>query len=442
MGRSASFFLRSIALPFVLVGLAACSVPTVPRTDVAARIVDSDGGPRQGLAVRIGDALTSTDADGRAEALDVETPYALVAARRDTLTLVHAFEGLDDPTPDVMLADPLFEAILPLWGANTSPRTATIAVALPVAPAANQYAVACVESGEATLYGCAAFLPATTIFEIDAHWYGPVSIDAKLHVVYVQTAAGLPTDAYAYYVGEVVDLTDQGTPTVPLTFVEDPADRSVTVTVRPPSALQATSFSLLVRISENLIMPLMLRFPVAPGAATTVAVPDIGTGGIQAVGRAEVDLCLRPVCVSRSVAWRSALMDGDVVDLDLPTPPLIVEPADLATGVGTETPLSISDTMDGVVTWIASDLFNFAHPQLAVTTRDVDTTLPDPSALQVALPLQRRYALFAVVVPNVVSPVDWLAEFAPLTVSELHGGPGTSSDGSLVVTTWRRIETP
>lgn len=424
--------------PALVVG---CTQPTTELIDVQARVIDTDGGPRQGLRVRVADRETTTDADGRAAFVDVETPYDLVVARQDMFTLVHGFRGLDASAPQLHLADPVFESLAPVLAARTSPKTATVTVPLPVVPGPNLYAVACLESGAAPLFGCSAFLPATTTFEVAARWYGPTTIDAKLHVVYVQTTAGLPSDYVAHYVGEAPDLTDGSTRNVALSFAEDPAERSVNVAVYPPSALQGTSVSALVRVSDALVMPLIVRFPVTPGATTTIMLPDIGIGEMQIVGRAVVSPCPL-VCVSRSVAWRSDVQAGADLDLELATPPQIVSPLDEATDVGPGTPLVIGDTMGGAVTFVALDAFNFVHAALATTAMDAETSLPDPGPLQIPLPPQETYALFALIVPDATSPESWLDGFGPLTVSELEGGPGTLASGSLVATAWRRITTP
>ena len=432
-----------LAAALTVAALAACGQPGGTGVDVEVQVATTAGGPRQGLPVHVAGANETTDATGTAVFADVETPYDVTVRRQTLPILVHAFRDLSDASPGLVLADTVFEALAPALAPVTNPRRASVPVPVGV-PAADQYWIACLESGEAPLHGCVRIGPTTPApYEIEAFWYGPATLDAKLHAVLVQTTGGLPTSFPAYRVGEVPGLTTGPAPAPTLSPGGPLAAQSATVTVLPPSTLQGVSVSALVRVSEALVLPVVTGLPVAPGASTTLALPHLGDGRIQLVGRAVAFPCLvPPFCTARAVRWETNVAAGADVTLELPTPPTILQPPQDADDVGVGTTLEVSSTLDGVVTFVLADVETLVAPNLAVSTLDASTTVPDPSVVQAALPAQDTYLFFAIVVPGASSPASWLDAFGPLTVAERSGGPGTNQDGSLAITPWRRVRTP
>jgi hypothetical protein len=432
--------LRSL-VPIVLlaVALASCGQGTTPGIDLDVRVVTTDGGPRQGLSVSVGDDLRTTDATGTARFAGIPAPYDAAVFRQQLPVLVHTFRGLTAPAPDLVLADTVFEALLPALAPATNPRRATVPV--PVGnPGPDQVWVACLESAEVALYGCVGIGPGTPApYEIDASWYGPSSLDAKLHAVLVQTSGGLPTSFPAYRVGEVNGLGDG--PVAPPTLSPGVAlpSQTVTATVQAPPNLRGTSLSALVRVSGALAMPFVYRIPVTPGASVSLTLPKLGDGPVQLLGRGEVRPCpITPLCISRSVGWLADVPDGADVQLELPAPPLILEPARDGLQVGPSTPLRIADTLEGAVTFFGVDL-TAVRPSLAVTSASATTTFPDPADVGLGAAPTPTYLVFAMVVPDVDSPDAWLDAFGPMTVAERTGGPGTTRSGSLAITPWRNV---
>jgi hypothetical protein len=421
----------------------ACAVSSAPKTQVDGRLVTNAGAARSGLKVATGGQATTTDGEG-AFTLMLATPYDLRVLETVPL-FVHAFEGLTNDTPVARVGDEILAVVSPQAAPTGVGYDAVVQVTLPLATAPATTAVVCGQSSDAIVTGCLRIPENNPIgpYDWDVRWFGASEIDLKVYVLFVEDDNGVATGYPHYVADELASLTAGSTR--PLVLLPGsttaPSTGTVTATVNAPDALADTRLSVQLRISERLVLPIMSGVVVARGAPTSVSVPRIGDGRVDLIGRGLVDAC--PICITRSVAWRTDVEpdSGTTIALAVPTPPLILSPPPAATGIDFDTTLEVDDRQNGIVTFFALNeiLVPTPTPLLAVSTAATTATLPDPTEFGYPVPSGTDYLLLAAVTPDLDDPAAWLNGFGPLTHAELNGGPGTTSDGAIAFAVPRTI---
>lgn len=389
---------------------------------VQGRLVGSQGRPLPGVAVASQGQSTVTDIDGAFELSGLSVPYDLTAwSVTDEAAIV--YQGLRES--EVVLGG-FLTSVGPVARSATVTGTLT-GEAIPVGT--NQIVAVCAEGLDGPAQGCDFVSPTETDFSVFVQWWGPETRSVRLHLLQIERdVSGVPV-AYPGYATHDVELTAGTTPSV-----ADPIDlgaaldtTEVELTVLSTSALYATIGA--VQLGPNLATSVMVNndgtaafavaMPVLPGATYTF---------LAATG-------------TDDMAWVTGLTGGSAT-LIVPDAPALVAPANMATGVTTDTEFTVSNPGGGPLVWIWND--TATDYGLALLTTSTTVTMPDTSGLGLPLPAGATFdwQVIATGGDSVESAAYRPAEGLNF-VSMLLGGssPGFKGDGTIISSSSRQFTT-
>lgn len=434
--------LLAIATALALL-LAACggTGPTPPTgVTVNGLVVDLDDQPRQGLLVFIpGQPTQVSGADGTFEFAGVATPYDLTIVD-PTTDFAHTYVGLTTDSPAIKPLDAQLLAASGDFGANI---TGDLLHATLSPLPANHGARVCAEGIGRVVLGCANVTTGAT-FNVFPRWSGNSSVTVRLRaVVYETDANGEATTVVATGVSSNFTVTDTDVlvgQDVTITDVTEQESVSVTTTVPPGYTLQGRQ--LIATYSDY--ASLGIASDAGPAATFTVVAPSLPGATHTLLAQALND---DAVAGNLTLAWRAQVDPLDPVSLELPTPPSLVSPADLATGVDATTQFTVNNPEGGVLTFLFQPEFPQEGPTIVVTTSETETTIPDLAALGVPFPADADYGWVLLSTPDLVATDDAvtgggvLGQFVELALILDGGAPAPDTDGRIATSPSRGFHT-
>lgn len=439
VGRKARFALAT-ALALLL---AACggTGPTPPTgVTVNGLVVDLDDQPLPGLLVFIpGQPTEVSGADGTFAFDDITTPYDLTVVD-PTTDFAHTYVGLTTDSPTIQPLGAQLQATSRDFGANVSGDL--LHATLSPLPA-NHEARVCVEGIGRVILGCSNLTTGAT-FNVFPRWSGNTSATVRLRVVVYETDAnGEATTVVATGVTSNFPVTEADVLVgQDVTIVEETEQESISVTASVPPGFTLRGRQLIATYSDY--ASLGIASDVGPAATFTVVAPVLPGATHTLLTQALND---DTVAGNTSIAWRALVDPLDPVSLELPTPPSLVSPADLATGVDLMTQFTVNNPEGGVLTFLFQPQPPEEGPSIAVTTSQTATTIPDLAALGVPFPTDADYMWVLLSTPDLAATDEAvtgggvLGQFVTLALITEGGAPAPDTDGRISTSPSREFHT-
>jgi hypothetical protein len=338
---------------------------------VEGRVLAPGDFPAAGVTVASQGQEAVTDFDGRFRLEGVVAPYDLLLASAEGDGWLHVIEGLTAADPVVGARWARLEAagMVELSGSLAAPVPAGRSLWINVEGIGASAAVAPLgrvgEGGDD--------------FSMTVFLLGEGPVPARLR------ALELSTDGYsvvAFHGYATVDVTlVAGAPaTADLPPLAPVATAELTGTIVPPGGGQLWLLAVDQVLGPQAVVPLA-RPEIGPQpAAVAQPVPLLGLGTRLVAGAA--------VGQAGSFAWRT-FEEPAFGSLALPAPPQPLLPADGALSVTATTAFAVATASDGVVTFVWEAVTG--GPDLALTTRRREATLPDLALAGLALPPGAAY---------------------------------------------------
>ncbi len=369
--RSARRSLLALALG---AALAACGGPTPTTIEVEGRVVGAVGEPLAGLRIHAGSAIATSDALGGFRLEGVRVPYTIVVASTDGDGWVHAFEGLDDPTPVLapLLDDPPLVAGTvrgDAWGGAPVPDGHQVLV--------------CAEGVSVPVWGCDRAGAGAVGYFLPVAWTGSAAANVRLHALWmVVDGLGWPLGYPGYATVEVVVASEATTvrdlDATPLVGPSVP----VTVSVSAPGG-SLTFATLAADVGGAVAMP-VYSGPWPVGPVDALLPPATLAPRAQVVALASF-----PPGVE-AVGWATADA-GAPLTLALDAPPRQLAPAEDAVGVTLATPFTLEAGPAAAFRFAWSPTNGTVGPSARVTTTSETVRLPDPTLFALAYPAGGDY---------------------------------------------------
>lgn len=356
---------------------AALEVTVLPDESltVSGRVVDAYRQPLAGLAVRLGAAVVTSDAEGRFTFSGVTAPYDVVVKRTTPALEAHVFRGLTRPDPTL----PILNAAVPpartasvsgfLSGGAGLPNAEDVVSAV-IFSAPQGFNGTYVLPGEGPAYG-----------PFEARWYGDVTETGVLHALQWEVDAQLLPRAFLGYGTAPLEVAD-GMASVGDVALAPASTGWISGVVGLPTASYAITRKVLW-LNVGPYAGLFLARDSTPDTRFTYATPAVGLPiGFEAAA----------TFAGRStVAYRAGLLPTEVFDHRLPAPPALVAPAGGASGVTTATsftwtPYERSVHLAAFASQAGADFYVYGSGTSA--------TIPDLSSFGVPLARGATYGWF------------------------------------------------
>lgn len=385
----------------------------VTSLSVTGTMLDLLGTPVTGVAVSSQGDVDITDADGEFTLTGLSLPYEIASYALLPSPWYHVFENLTETDP----------VLFPIGGVTPTgtPRTAPLSgqfVGANIPVAANQLVLVCIEGLDAVAFACTQANPGASSYNLSVQWLTSTTRDVRVHAIQLQHDAGGHPVAYLGYGTAEMTLTNGvanvgdialGDPltSTPLQFDVD-AGTGTLQTVMVSMAL-SPEFTISVITDSSGDASYDVLVPVIPGAVvgvTAQAGPDL-----------------------RFATVMGAATAGATVQV--PDPVSQLTPADATVGVTIATDFSVADAVGGELTYLWQGAVLYA-----LTTNRTSVTIPDGSAVGMALPAAQ--AMSWQVMEAAVDPSaevgHGLGMYAGLFVSMILGSTAdTLSDGSMTL---------
>lgn len=341
---------------------------TIETLTVTGRVGGYLRQPMPGVGVLVsGRPATTTAADGTFTVEGVLLPY--------DLTVYFAAEGWAE------VYQGLTTGVLDVVPLGTTESTVNFTTAnvtgdlTPAVPLDNAVTL-CLEGVGSLVYGCTTANGGATSYSLPATWVGGIDAEARLRVVQYSvdtnfnpvaiTGSGAASP-FALTEGGTVDVDVAIGGTIPSTSVE------VSIASPFPSVDHFVNIGTVLPGGQTFAMP-SFRDASSPVAAFAPAY----TGSSYAIAAQAVAADGRI-----GLAFRSGITGAGTQSLTVPDAPAFVQPADMATGVGTGTDFSVSGTPGRVNHFVFRTPTDF----LVVVTTEAETVrIPDLTAQGLPLP--------------------------------------------------------
>lgn len=368
---------------------------TEPTTlTVSGKVMDSNGKPLANASVLVsGKAVVTSDATGAFSVADVTAPYDIIAVNGGKQSAI-VYKGVTRKNPLLSIpwedpsTEPTQRYTAKVTGKITGFQTPSDTVDEPVATF--------VPASDANT--SFSFDASTSSYAADLDWGAAPSISGSLIVLQTNRSESGPSAAKFLGFGrrDNVTLTNGATlasQDVALTAV---TTSMVTGSVTVPEGLGLTFKGSAMELSSDISVPLDFSFSIPPGdedKAFNYSVPAVPQSTFTvlagAIGGEESK--------ASAVGLKRGLAAGATnVTLDLKPVPSLQQPADQASNASRTTEFSWTSSMQGGVNRvvISKKLADTQFPQAAaeqpfsitVVTSESRATLPDLSALGMALP--------------------------------------------------------
>jgi len=400
-------------LPFLVLALAACGAPPV-EVDLVGRVESASGAPMSGVLVHAGGELTTAATDGSFAIAGVRVPYTLTVASTAGDGWVHAFAGLTTATPVVVPLRnemPLVQATISgdAWNGNPVPAGYRVSV--------------CVEGLDFTVWGCDFADAGETSYILTVDWSGGFAANVRVHALYMAIdGSGRPT-SYAGARALDASVTSGGTTTVdlgPLLTIGTSPLVPITIDAGAGSVLGAV---VAVRVGDRLVQS-VYRGDSVGGSFDVRLPPATMTYRYQVTAWA--------VFPSGPLVFAWAVADSEAgIDLVIPPPPNLLEPANGALDVTPATSFRTADTGAVARVFAWSPTGTTVGPDVMLTTAATTATLPDLGVVGLSYPDGGTYAwnVLGLEAPDVAAAVA--TRYDLLSLIGL-GGPGQFADGAIV----------
>ena len=313
-------------LPLLLLALPACGAPP-PEVDLVGRVESATGAPMSGVLVHAGGELTTAATDGSFAIQGVRVPYTLTVASTAGDGWVHAFAGLTTATPVVVpmrLEMPLVQATISGHAWNGIP-----------VPAGHRVSI-CVEGVDFTVWGCEFADAAETSYSLQVSWSGATAANVRVQALYLAIDGDERPTGYAGARHVDATVTSGGTTTVdlgPLLMVGTAP--LVPITIDAGSGTVAAAF-VAVHMGDRLAQP--IYGGAWPGGSVDVRLPPAAMADSY-----QVTAWVLLPSGGTGFAWAVA-DSGAAVDLVVPPPPNLLEPANAAHEVTSATVFRVVDS--------------------------------------------------------------------------------------------------
>lgn len=373
--RAARSTLRWLpSLLALLVVLSGCGSPAL-KVDLVGRVETPAGGPMSGVLVHAGTTLTTAATDGSFEIPGVTVPYTLSVASTAGDGWVHAFAGLTSATPVVVpmrFEPPLLDGDVTgnAWGGSPVPAGYRVSI--------------CVEGLDFVAWGCRIVDEGDTTYTLHVLWSGGLSANVRIHAIYMAVDADERPTGYTGVRHRDAIVSNGGTTNLDLSPV-------LLIGTAPlvPITIDAGSGTIgavivAARISDRLVQTLYMGG--WPGGTVDVRMPPPGVADAYQV-------TARVLFPSGLVSLAWAVADsGDPIEIVVPPPPQLLEPANGAADVTT------ADAFRAAGGGSVARLFEWsptgatAGPKVLLTTEATSVTLPNVGVVGMSYPAGGTYA--------------------------------------------------
>lgn len=378
--------LSFVVLAVVLAGCGggAASTPTDTGITVSGRFLLPDGTAASGITALIADEVVTPAADGSFQAAGIEAPYDVsVLISVPAADVVVSFQGITREDPVLVLPD---------LGSVPPERQATISFDLyynetAVDPTVYDYAVL---SGPVDYHPYEYFnLKGATLASRPVTWSGPATSSARI-VAAQGTVLGAQPRMFTEYRNfasrDNISLEAGAAAHAGLSF-SPVATGTITGTTTAPPGFTITRRSLGLMFGEEDWGVISYEnhssaFPIVPGFS--LATPDVSGFSYYVALTAELG--------DADVRTRVAVADATATDVNvqIPAPPQLLQPADGQVGVTGSTVFEWTPMADGIYVMAAISPTPDA-PYYVTFTDDTEARLPDVGALGISLPGAATY---------------------------------------------------
>jgi len=392
----------------------------VVSLSVTGHVVTMYDLPVVGAAVSSQGDTGITDASGKFNLTGLAVPYDL-SVWNAADEWVHVFEGLTTDEPllaPVASPPPTGTARSALVSGNLSGGVIPVAV--------NQIVFVCVEGVDGVAIGCDTVGPTESSYSLTVDWLASATRQVVIHALqFEQDLDGYPV-GYQGYASMALSLTDTVPTVANLNLGAALATTSVAVDIDTPSAIVATIGA--VQVGPNMAIPVML---VGSAAVNHMALmPVIGDASYTFAAAGSIAV----------FGWQ-AEVTGASATVVVPALPLLIAPADLATGITTATNFTASNATGGPMTYVWSA--TVGDMQIAVTTMASAHSIPDLTEYGLALPAGADF-LWQVLGHSGTTTEDGAAgigDYYKFLYLISASSPGLRGDGTFAVSDGRTVTT-
>ena len=342
----------------------------VNSLSVSGRVVGLFDIPLAGAAVGSQGDTAVTGLDGGFTLTGLSVPYDL-SVWNSAAEWVQIYEGLTTDEP--LLAPVAGYASPPAIPFGTNIEGTLSGGVIPVGT--DQIVTVCVEGLDGVAFGCDTVDPTESAYSISANWVAGATTDVRVHALQVELdGAGNPV-GYPGYANMDITVSDGDAAVADLDLGTALATTAVDVEI--DSAIALSDLIGGVRVGPGLTVPVMMIN--APAATHEALMPVI----------ADATYTFAAHDGTMQLGWQ-AEVTGPTSTLEVPGQPILITPADTATGITATTDFTASNPTDGPMTFLwTADVGNL---MVAVTTMDESQTIPDISAYGLALPGSADFA--------------------------------------------------
>ena len=381
--------------------------PSGTSITVRGKVVDGDGKVVGNASVLVlGLQPVTTDASGAFSVAGVTTPYDIVAVNGSKQSAV-VYKGVTRQDPTLSLTNP---TSAPSYSATVTGSVSGAAKPSATVSAPAVLFVSADGSSETSTYDSAA-----SSFSTKPSWTGAATTTGSLFAIQGERTSASST-TYTKFTGfgrrDNVSLSNSATVSNQNVTLSSVANSTLAGSITVPSGLTLLNNSVSLRFAPSTSVPLFSETPSSNTFSYVVPVVAQSTFGFTAIA-------LSSNFSSYSIVTKSDVAAGtNNLSLSLLVPPSPGLPADKATSVTRSSEFSWSSTPGGVnlVAFVQRDSSGTATYTVTVVTTQTRTTIPDLSALGLALPAS--------------ASLSWMVqEISPLaSVDVLLSARGASSE--------------
>ncbi|HET8984268.1 MAG TPA: hypothetical protein VFN03_00790 [Trueperaceae bacterium] len=303
-----------------------------------------------------------TDSTGSFSITGLSVPYDL-SVWSTVDNWVHVYEGF---TADELLLAPAV-ALSPPGVTMATTLTGTLSGGV-IPVGTDQQVTVCVEGLDGAVVGCDLVAPTESSYSIAAQWATSTTRQVRVHALQIEyDADGLPV-SYPGYATTTTTLTNAVAAVANLDLGTSLPTTTVDVDIDSTVAITATFGA--VQLGTNMTMP--VGAVTSPLTSHEVLMPVVNAAPYTFIGLASI----------QQFGWQ-ADVTGPTATVVVPDAPVLVSPANAATGVTNTTAFTAANPTDGPVTFLWQTT---GGPSLAVTTMETSHPMPDPAPYGMAIP--------------------------------------------------------
>jgi hypothetical protein len=355
---------------------------------VTGTVLDADGAPVANTALRVGAALTTTDADGHFAVPDVADEYDVTVAR-PLRAVVFSFQGLRRRDPTLWLFESAPAPLLPL--------SATVHVRATLAD--DERLLVFADTDGASASDAPSLHAVNAVGGVDARvaWRGASGRDVALRALrYVVSAGSTFADRYTGVAAATVHVNDAGEATGTAEAFEPVGTKTVTTQVATSNDVDVKDAVLTMQLGADGAL-VTLPAPSPSASETTDLVPDLpGASFVLAAYGGPKDNAGSPAIngayATSRVTDRAA--SGGRLAIRLPDLVSLAAPAADAVDLTTDTEFTWAPLADGVhplVRFEGDFMTPVVAPTVYVQTARASVRFPDATDLGVRYPAGAKY---------------------------------------------------